>query len=200
MKPQRVAIYIYDQAEVLDFAGPFEVFNQANAMAGKSLFEVYLVAESDQTVFAANNFRVLPDYDFAEMPEPDILLIPGGKGRMTQMHQVPVLSWVKHEAARASLVLGVCTGSFILGNAGLLMGKAATTHHNAYDEFEKEFPETQLVRHVKYVDAGKIITSGGIAAGIDMCLMVVGKLFGRELEEKVAVNMEYVWNTVHQDG
>ena len=191
MKALKVAIFIYNDAEVLDFAGPFEVFNLANTVAGKQLLEVYLVAETDQMVFARNNFRVVPDYDFSEMPEPDILVIPGGIGRKTQMHQVPVLNWLKHEAERASFVLSVCTGAFIVGNAGLLHHLPATTHHQSYDEFENEFPQTQLVRNVKYVDAGTVITAGGITAGIDMCLMMTGKLFGSELEQKVAERLEY---------
>ncbi|MGB3075977.1 MAG: DJ-1/PfpI family protein [Chitinophagales bacterium] len=191
MKPQRVAIFVFNDAEVLDFTGPFEVFNLANTVAEKQLFEVFLVAETDQIIFARNNFRVIPDYDFSEMPEPDILVIPGGIGRKVQMHQVPVLNWVKQEAGRASMVLSVCTGAFILGNAGLLHHLMATTHHGSYDEFENEFPATRLIRNVKYVDNGKVITSGGIAAGIDMCLMVIGKLFGSELQHKVAHRMEY---------
>lgn len=191
MKPQNVAIFIFNDAEVLDFAGPFEVFNVANTVAEKELFNVYLVAESEQIVFARNNFRVVPDYDFTEMPEADILIIPGGIGRKIQMHHVPVLNWVKHEAGRASLVLSVCTGSFILGNAGLLNNLSATTHHGSYDEFEKEFSKTKLIREVKYVDNGKVITAGGISAGIDMSIMVVGKIHGSELAQKIAERMEY---------
>ncbi|MBX7107733.1 MAG: DJ-1/PfpI family protein [Chitinophagales bacterium] len=196
MKALKVAIFIYNDAEVLDFAGPFEVFNLANTVAGKQLFDVFLVAETDQMVFAKNNFRVVPDYDFAEMPEPDILVIPGGIGRKMQMHEIPVLNWVKHEASRASYVLSVCTGAFILGNAGLLNHLPATTHHQSFDEFENEFPQTQLLRNIRYVDTGKVITSAGISAGIDMCLMLTGKLFGIELEQGVAARMEFAQTTI----
>lgn len=191
MKPLNVAIFIFNDAEVLDFAGPFEVFNVANTVAEQQLFNVFLVAESEQIIFAKNNFRVLPDYDFTEVPEADILIVPGGNGRKIQMHHVPVLNWIKHEAGKASMVLSVCTGSFILGNAGLLNNLAATTHHGSYDEFEKEFPTTQLIRGVKYVDNGKVITAGGISAGIDMSIMVVGKIHGNEMAQKVAERMEY---------
>ena len=191
MKPLNVAIFIFNDAEVLDFAGPFEVFNVANTVAGKQLFNVYLVAESGQIQFARNNFRVVPDFNFAECPPSDVLLIPGGNGRKVQMHLVPVLNWVKHEASKAELVLSVCTGSFILGNAGLLNGLSATTHHECYDEFEKEFPKTKLLREVKYIDNGKVITAAGISAGIDMSIMVVGKIHGVELAREVAKHMEY---------
>ena len=198
MRPHNAAIFIFNDAEVLDFAGPFEVFNVANTVAEQQLFNVFLVAESEQIIFAKNNFRVLPDYDFTEVPEADILIIPGGSGRKIQMHHVPALNWIKHEAERASLVLSVCTGSFILGNAGLLNNLAATTHHGSYDEFEKEFPATQLIRGVKYVDNGKVITAGGISAGIDMSIMVVGKIHGNELAQKVAERMEYSLAQEHQ--
>ena len=191
MKPLNVAIFIFNDAEVLDFAGPFEVFNVANTVAGKQLFNVYLVAESEQVQFARNNFRILPDYNFAEGPPSDILVIPGGNGRKIQMHQVPVLNWVKHEALKASLVLSVCTGSFISGYAGRLDGLSATTHNDSYEEFEKTFPKTKLVREVKYIDNGKIITAAGISAGIDMSVMVVGKIHGIELAKEVARHMEY---------
>ncbi|MEO6166011.1 MAG: DJ-1/PfpI family protein [Chitinophagales bacterium] len=191
MKPQNVAIFIFNDAEVLDFTGPFEVFNIANTVAEKQLFNVFLVAASEQMIYAKNNFKVLPDYNFTEMPEADILIIPGGSGSKVQMHLVPVLNWVKHEAGRASLVLSVCTGSFILGNAGLLNNLAATTHHGSYDEFEKEFSTTKLIRGVKYVENEKVITAGGISAGIDMSIMVVGKIHGNTLAQQVAERMEY---------
>lgn len=191
---RNVAIFVYNDAEVLDFAGPFEVFNVANTVAEKQLFNVFLVAESVEVVYARNRFRVVPDYNIAEMPRPDILLIPGGIGRKIQMHHVPVLNWVKHEASEVEFMLSVCTGSFILGNSGLLNELSATTHHASYAEFEETFPKTRLIRNVKYVENGSVITSGGITAGIDMCLFVIAKLHGDPLMQAVAHHMEYTIN------
>lgn len=191
MKTLNVGIFIYHDVEVLDFAGPFEVFNAANSVARNKLFNVYLVAETEKVIFANGNFKVLPDYDFAEMPDADILLIPGGPGRKLQMHQVPVLNWIKHEANQTSLLLSVCTGAFILGNAGLLNHSVATTHHDTYQEFEQTFPEIRLIRDVKYTDHGKVITSGGITAGIDMCIRVIERIHGTSLAHDVAKKMEY---------
>ena len=191
MKTLNVGIFIYHDVEVLDFAGPFEVFNVANSVSQAKLFNVYLVAETEKVIFANGNFKVLPDYDFAEMPDADILLIPGGPGRKQQMHQVPVLNWIKHEANQASLLLSVCTGAFILGNAGLLNHSGATTHYDSYQEFEEAFPKIRLIRDVKYADQGKVITSGGITAGIDMCIRVIERIHGTSLARDVARRMEY---------
>ncbi len=196
MRTLNVAIFIYNDAEVLDFAGPFEVFNVANTVSGRQLFNVYLVAESEQIQFARNNFRVLPDFDFTNNPQADVLVIPGGNGRKVQMHLVPVLNWVKHEATNAMAVASVCTGAFLLGNAGLLNGLSATTHHESYNEFEAAFPKTKLIRNVRYVDNGKVSTAAGISAGIDMSIMLVGKIHGHALALAVAKQMEYTmqWN------
>jgi transcriptional regulator GlxA family with amidase domain len=200
MTTRNIGIFIFPEAEVLDFAGPYEVFNVANTVSGENLFHVFLVAETKEIVYARNNFKVVPDEIFSDELNMDLMLIPGGIGRKVQMNNPKVLEWVKKHSLKSELVLSVCTGSFILGNAGLLKNLSATTHHGSYDEFEKLFPDTKLIRQVKYVDNGTIITAGGISAGIDMSLMVVGKLHGEQLAKNVARRMEYDWQEVKNDS
>lgn len=191
MKTRNVAIFIFNDAEVLDFAGPFEVFNVANEVLAQKAFNVYTVSETGDNVRAKNGFEVKPNFSFSNFPRPDIVIIPGGEGRKIQMNEETVLEWVKSLAPLAQHVASVCTGAFILGNAGLLKGLKATTHHASYDEFEIAFRDTKLIKNVKYVDNGKIITAGGISAGINMSLYLVDKLLGKDMGKRTAEYMEY---------
>ncbi len=191
MKSRNVAILIFNDVEVLDFAGPYEVFNVANEVYGEKNFNVYTVAENENIISAKNHFRVIPDYTINNHPKTDILIIPGGEGRKVQMLNNVITTWVKEMAGKVELLLTVCTGAFIAGHAGVFDVKKATTHHGSYDEFEKSFPDIELVKNVKYVDSGKIITAGGISAGINMSLYVVDKLIGNNFGMKTAERMEY---------
>lgn len=195
MKTRNAAILIFEDVEVLDFAGPFEAFNVANevtnAKAGERLFNVYTVAETNGIVSARNGLKITPDYTIENCPKTDILIIPGGNGRKIQMHNKVITDWVKMMYDKVEALLTVCTGVFIAGHAGVLNVKKATTHHGSYAEFEKTFPDIELVRLVKYVDSGKIITSGGISAGINMSLHVIDKLIGNDHGKKTAEEMEY---------
>jgi DJ-1/PfpI family len=130
-------------------------------------------------------------YTLTNSPVPDILIIPGGPGRRIQMNNQVLLNWIKDKFGSLELLLSVCTGSFIIGKAGLLDGAKATTHHYSYEEFEKNLPETQLVRSTKFVDTGKIITAAGVSSGINMSLHVINRLFGRELMAKTASHIEF---------
>lgn len=188
---RNTAILLYRDVEVLDFAGPFEVFNVANSVCGEKLFNVYTVAEHKDMLETKNGLKVLPDYSIISCPPPDIIIVPGGEGRKFQMFNDILLRWIKDNYKRVELMLSVCTGSFILGNAGLLDGLNATTHHSSYTEFEASFPNTNLVRGEKYVDSGKIITSAGVSSGINMSLYVVGKLAGEEAAKKTTEIIEY---------
>jgi transcriptional regulator GlxA family with amidase domain len=191
MKTRNLAILLFDDAEVLDFAGPYEVFNVANEIAGKKLFHVFTVAEREGIIHARNNFKIIADFSFKNHPAIDILLIPGGNGRKIHMHNSILHDWINAVFPTLEFQLSVCTGSFILGKAGLLKNISATTHHNSFDEFETTFADTKLIRNTRWVDEGKIITAAGVSSGINMSLMVVEKLCGTELANATAKLMEY---------
>jgi transcriptional regulator GlxA family with amidase domain len=191
MDTRNVVILLFNDVEVLDFAGPFEVFNVANEAAEHKAFFVYTVAEGDKHVRARNGLKVTADFTLSEAPRPDIIVVPGGNGRRIQMDNEVVLDWLRESFALSEHVLSVCTGAFILGKAGLLKGLKATTHHASYAEFESTFDDVKLVKHVKFVDNGKVVTAGGISAGIDMSLHMVDKLLGNGMGKKTAEEMEY---------
>ena len=192
MQTRNVAIFMFDDVEVLDFAGPFEVFSVTSELNKASRpFAVSTVAENPGAVSARNGLSVNPDCTISDCPPPDILIVPGGLGTRKLINNSAVISWIKHCSQTAELVLSVCTGSLLLAKAGLLEGLAATTHHGALDLLRELAPNTTIVENQRFVDNGKIITSGGIAAGIDMSLHVVGKLLGTAQAEKTAEYMEY---------
>ncbi len=194
-----VAILLFNEIEVLDFAGPFEVFGVAGLRSGSRPFQVITVAERGP-VYARNGLSINPMYLLNDHPEPDILIVPGGGGfkadgtpfgSRREMENPAVLNWVRRHTATAELVLSVCTGSLILGKAGLLENRAATTHFMALDAMRQTNPTTTVVANERWVDAGSIITSAGISAGIDMSLYVVGRLLGQEAANETARYMQY---------
>lgn len=199
-----VAILLFNEIEVLDFAGPFEVFGVAGRQAdsrrlGTIPFHVFTVAERSP-VYARNGLVITPTYLLNDHPKADIIVVPGGGGyhadkipfgSRREMNNPAVLNWVSRTAQTAELVLSVCTGSFILGQAGLLENLSATTHFMAADDMQARNPTTAILRTERYVDAGKIITSAGISAGIDMSLYVVGRLLGKEVADETARYMQY---------
>ncbi|WP_421825761.1 DJ-1/PfpI family protein [Larkinella sp.] len=194
-----VAIFLFNEIEVLDFAGPFEVFGVAGRHHDPKPFRVVTVAERGP-VYARNGLSLNPTYLLNDHPKADIIIVPGGGGQHAdgtpygsrrEMDNSAVLNWVRRTAATAELVLSVCTGSFILGKAGLLDGLAATTHFLAVDGMQKAAPNTELRLSERFVDNGKIITSAGISAGIDMSLYVVGRLLGKTVADETARYMQY---------
>jgi transcriptional regulator GlxA family with amidase domain len=194
MSGQRsVAILIFPDVEVLDFGGPFEVFSVTGRDRDPKPFRVRLVAEQPGPVLARNGLSVNPDHTLADCPPADLLLVPGGMGTRPLMHNATVVDWVRSRAAESELVLSVCTGALILGKAGLLDGLAATTHHGALDLLRQTAPTTDVRENTRFVDNGRVITSGGIAAGIDMALHVVGRLLGADVAAETARYMEYPW-------
>lgn len=190
-QPRNVAILIFDEVEVLDFCGPFEVFGVTGRSQEDAPFNVYTVAESMEPVLARNGLSVNPRYTIADCPPPDLLVIPGGFGARKQMHNPVVIEWIKRCAGPAELVLSVCTGALLLANAGLLDGLAATTHHGAFDLLRAAAPRTEVREGERFVDNGKLITSAGISAGIDMSLHVVARLLGEKVARETAERMEY---------
>lgn len=194
-----VAILLFNEIEVLDFAGPFEVFGVADRKADPRPFRVFTVAEHGP-VYARNGLSINPAYLLNDHPKADLVVVPGGGGihsdgtpygSRREMDNPAVLTWLRRTAETAELVLSVCTGSFILGKAGLLDGLAATTHFLAVDGLAQAAPRTELRPGERYVDNGKMITSAGISAGIDMSLYVVQKLLGKAVADETARYMQY---------
>ena len=192
-QPINVAILIFDDVEVLDFCGPYEVFGVTGRNADPKPFHVYTVAEEQRPILARNQLSVNPRYNLTDCPQFDILLVPGGYGTRREMHNPVLLDWIKARAQTAQLVLSVCTGALLLAKVGLLDGLAATTHHQALDLLREVAPNTEVRENARVVDNGKIILSAGISAGIDMSLFVVAKLLGKQEAIATAKHMEYDW-------
>jgi transcriptional regulator GlxA family with amidase domain len=196
----RIAIFIFNEVEVLDFAGPFEVFSVAGLRTmNVPPFEVFTVAQFD-TINARNHLTIKPTYTLEKAPKADIIIIPGGGGihpdgtpfgSRKEMNNPIVLNWVKEQSAQAKLTLSVCTGSLILAKAGLLEGKAATTHFKAINALRNVSENITVKENIRFVDEGTIISSAGISAGIDMSLHVVSKLLGKETADETARYMQY---------
>lgn len=191
---RNVAILIFDEVEVLDFAGPFEVFAVSRRKAdSERIFNTYTVAQYPRPVFARNGLSVNPAYTIDDCPAPDVLLVPGGQGTRLQLHNPEIVDWIAMQSGRVEQLLSVCTGALLLAKAGLLDGLSAATYHTAYDLLGELAPTATLCPGKRYVDNGKIVTSAGISAGIDMALHVVGKLHGVEQALYTAERMEYFW-------
>jgi len=191
MKKRNTAILIFDDVEVLDFAGPFEVFSVTNELSDYSFLNVYTVAREKAPVTAKNGLSVNPDYSIDEAPQADILIVPGGSGTRPILQQQDLLTWIKQSAQNADKVLSVCTGALLLAKVGLLDGLKSTTHNSAFELLGEIAPNTEIVRGVRFVDNGKVITAAGISAGIDMSLYVIEMLYGEETAQHTAAYMEY---------
>ena len=191
MRRRNVAILIFDDVEILDFAGPYEVFATTRQYDPEPPFFVYTVAEKSEPVSARNGLSVNPRYSIYDCPNPDIVLVPGGRGVGTIISNQAVLDWIKKVNGMTELTLSVCTGALVLGKAGLLDGLAATTYHTAFEELKALAPSTVQRPDERWVDNGRIVTSAGVSAGIDMSLYVVGKLLGAAQADETAHYMEY---------
>ena len=196
MDRKRIGILLFNDVEVLDFCGPFEVFSVTRLDAARrrqepSPFEVLLVAETLDPVTAAGGLRVLPMAALDACPALDILLVPGGMGTRKEMLNPVVLDFVRAQAARCELVASVCTGALVLAKAGLLDGLRATTHWQALDLLRELCPRTDVDASAQVVDQGKIMTSAGIAAGIDLALAVVRRCHGEAVARATVRHMEY---------
>lgn len=188
-----VAILIFEDVELLDFAGPFEVFSSARALGGERqrLLEVFAVAESDAPVRCRNGLVVQPAYTLANCPAAEVIVVPGGAGTRIAETQPAVLRWIRERSAAAELTTSVCTGTFLLARAGLLAGKPVATHWEAVAELRERYPDLQVLEDERYVDAGTVITSAGVSAGIDMALHVVARLYGPSVARATALGIEY---------
>lgn len=186
-------ILLYDDIEVLDFAGPFEVFAVASELHGHSLFNVKTVARELRPIRAANGLSVNPDLALATAPQADVLIIPGGGGSRAVMTDKDTIAWVRDQAYAAEKVMSVCSGTRILAAADLLDGLTITSHHEVLPEMPDYSPGAICIGNVRFTDNGQLLTSAGISAGIDLSLYVVSQLCGMEVAEKTAVYMEYDW-------
>ena len=193
---RRIGIVLFDEVEVLDFCGPFEVFsvtrqNEERRREEMSPFEMVLVAEADRPVITSGGMKVQPDTTFERCPALDILTVPGGWGTRREMTNPAMLAFVTARAAQVELLTSVCTGALILGRAGLLDGLRATTHWRSLELMQELCPQVTVDRESHVVDQGKVITSAGISAGIDMALLVVKRYCGETVARTTARHMEY---------
>jgi len=182
-----VAFLISEGAVMIDFAGPWEVFQDV-MIPGRSdhPFHLYTVSESTSPIHASGGMKIVPDYTFENAPAPKVIVIPA-----QSQPSAATLEWIRKSTKTTDVTMSVCTGAFVLAKTGLLSGKAATTFHGAFVSFASQFPDIHLKRGARFVEDGSLATSGGLSSGIDLALHVVERYFGREVAQKTAYNMEY---------
>lgn len=202
MTLKNVAVLIFNDVEVLDFAGPFEVFSITGKRDGSNPFNVYTVAETTP-ILARNALSINPHFTLDNCPPPDILIVPGGGGyrpdgtpfgTRKEIDNQPLLDWIKRYSQSTEKLLSVCTGALLLAKIGVLEGMVATTHQGAIAQLTEMLSPEQVHPEARIADNGQIILSGGISAGIDMSLYVVSQLLGREQAVETAAYMEYDWH------
>jgi len=181
-------ILIFDEAEELDFVGPWEVFSMAATLNPGNC--VLLVAEEQRPIACANGMRVLPDYTFADAPALEVVLVPGGMGTRREVDNPVLIDWLRRVGQRCVWVTSVCTGALLLHEAGLAKGKRVTTHWR-FIETLRARPDITVLEHRRYVRDGNVLTAAGVSAGIDMALWLVGQLHGVECARNVQRWMEY---------
>lgn len=195
----RIGILVFDEVELLDMAGPYEVFTTASRVHGPSqrpgadpLFTVTTVARSRAPVRARAGLQLLPDATLQDHPPLDLALVPGGVVE-AELGRHDVIAWIAAQQASTRMLAAVCTGALLLARAGVLDGREATTHWEDLDALRALRPAVRVREGVRWVDEGDVITSAGISAGIDMCLHLVQRLHGRELALRTARQMDYDW-------
>ena len=182
-----VAFLISPRATVIDFTGPWEVFQDASVDGrGGAAFELFTVAESLEPVTGSGGLKFVPNYTFETAPQPKVIVIGAQAGRSPAL-----FDWLKGASEKADVVMSVCTGAFILAASGLIDGKTATTHHDFYDRFASQFSKIELKRGLRFVEEKKFSSAGGLTSGIDLALRVVERYFGRNAAQKTAFYMEY---------
>ena len=200
-----IGIYLFDQVEALDFAGPYEVFTTASRVAAKRQagqhgqpalhepFTVSAIAQGLGPVRARAGLQIVPDHHIDQHPPVDVLVVPGG-AVTAEMGKAPVVSWIARTAASSQLTASVCTGAFLLAQAGVLRTQRCTTHWEDLADLQAQFPSLQVLDGPRWVSEGAVVTSAGISAGIDMSLHLVERLAGRELALATARQMDYAWH------
>jgi len=182
-----VAFLISDGAVVIDFCGPWEVFQDAYVPSRKDMpFRLYTVSETKKPIRTSGGMQIVPDYSIADAPAPKVIVIPA------QSEPSPaVLDWIRKSSKTTDVTMSVCTGAFVLAKTGLLDGKSATTFHGAFGRFAMKFPNIELKRGARFVENGNLSTAGGLSSGIDLALRVVERYYGREVAKQTAYTMEY---------
>ena len=188
---KNVGIYLFNKVELLDFAGPYEVFSVTSQLNGSELFKVFTISEDGGAIKSINGLIVIPDYSFDNHPKVDILVIPGGEGTKNEIKKKKVMEWISKTHKSADTMATVCSGARIPAVLGLLDGLEATTHHSVIDDVKKLAPKVTIDHTKRFIDNGTIMTSGGISAGIDLALHIVKKLYGEETAQKTIDYMEY---------
>ena len=188
-----VAFVLTDGAVMIDFGGPWEVFENVHLpsrgpdMNDQMPFRLYTVSDTRRPIHVSGGMQVVPDYTFEDAPAPKVVVVPAQGGDSARM-----LEWIRKRAADSDVVMSVCNGAFKLAAAGVLKGKKATAHHAAYERFQRDYPDVLLQRGMRYVRADKVVfTAGGLSSGIDLALHVVELYFGRDVAQKTALYMEY---------
>jgi putative intracellular protease/amidase/YHS domain-containing protein len=187
--PIPVAFVISKGAVLIDFAGPWEVFQDADIPGHDMMdpaFELYTVAETLDPVTVSGGMKIVPNYTFQSAPPPKVIVIPAQNGDSNAL-----LDWIRKASKTADVTFSVCTGALVLAATGLLNGKAATTHHAAYSDLEIKFPDVQVKRGARFVEEGNLATAGGLTSGMDLALRVVGRYFGTEAIQRTAFQLEY---------
>lgn len=182
-----VAFVISDGAVVIDFCGPWEVFQDVMIPSRQDMpFRLYTVAETKKPIRTSGGMQIVPDYTIENAPPPKVIVIPA------QSEPSPaLLEWIRKSSKTTDITMSVCTGAFVLAKTGLLNGKSATTYHGAFGRFAMKFPDVQLKRGARFVENGNLATAGGLSSGIDLALRVVERYYGRDVAQKTAYNMEY---------
>jgi putative intracellular protease/amidase/YHS domain-containing protein len=182
-----VAFLISDGAVVIDFCGPWEVFQDVMIPGNEEMpFRLYTVAETNKPIRTSGGMQIVPDYTIQNAPPPKVIVIPAQSAPSPA-----VLEWIRSASKTTDITMSVCTGAFVLAKTGLLNGKSATTYHGAFGRFAMQFPDVQLKRGARFVENGNLATAGGLSSGIDLALRVVERYYGREVARKTAYNMEY---------
>lgn len=186
-----VALLLFDDVEVLDFAGPFEVFAVTDELRESAAFHVFTVAEGGATVRARHGLKVVPHFTLENCPPAQLLVIPGGYGTRALLQRPALLEWLRRRVRAAEITLSVCTGALLLGKLGVLDGLRVTTHHECLGLLREIAPQAEVVGDARFLDQGRIVTAAGISAGIDASLHLVGRLLGPDAAAATARYMEY---------
>src|SRR5580704_3548678 len=182
-----VAFPISEGAVIIDFCGPWEVFQDIEIRGRKDpAFHLYTVAETKEPIIASGGMKLIPEYTFQTAPEPKLIVIPAQKANQA------MLGWIRTSTKSTDVTMSVCTGAYVLAKTGLLSGKSATTFHRAYEDFAVKFPDIHLKRGARFVEDGNLASSGGLTSGIDLAFRTVERYFGREVAEETAFNIEYL--------
>lgn len=186
-----LGIFLFNDIELLDFAGPYEVFSVTSELNNYELFNVFTITQDGKEIKSVNGLKIIPDFSFANHPDIDILVIPGGIGTRAEMHKEAVLEWIKANYEKSSITMSVCSGARLLGTLGLLDGVECTTHHEVMEHLQEIAPKAIIKKDIRFIDNGKLATSAGISAGIDLSLHITAKLYGADVANRTRAYMEY---------